>query len=138
MSYGYTDARFVKFFNGKTDYAHKHVPYAPQQTLFAGLTYNLPLSGWVDNIEFNANVRGVGPIYWNEDNASRQNFYLLPGASVTVMHRDVSLSVWGENLSDTRYNVFSFRSIGNEFVQRGLPVRYGVTLRVNFETGKPF
>lgn len=137
-SYGFTDARFVKFDNGREDFRGKRVPYAPQNTLFAGVTYSRPLSCWIDHIEANANLRGVGSIYWDEANRSRQDFYLIPSASVTLRHRLMSLSLWAENFTDTRYDVFSFISIRNRFVQRGNPRVYGVTLRVNFETGKQF
>lgn len=137
VSYGFTDARFVKFNNGQTDYAHKCVPYAPRNTFFAGATYTLPLVRIGSELEFNANVRGIGPIYWDEANSSKQGFYALPSASVTMRRGALSLQAWCENISGTRYNVFSFVSIGNRFVQRGNPRTYGVTLRVNFETGKP-
>lgn len=137
-SYGFTDARFVKFFNGKVDYAGKRVPYAPRNTFFAGVTWRLPLAGFIDAIEANARVRGVGSIYWDEANTTCQRFYALPGASVTLRHRQIDLTLWGENLSATRYDVFSFVSISNRFVQRGNPRTFGATLRVNFETGKPF
>ena len=135
VSYGFTDARFVKFNNGKTDYAHKKVPYAPRNTLFAGATYTLPLNWGDATLEFNAHVRGVGPIYWDESNETRQNFYALPGASVTLSRGQLSLQGWIENAFDCGYDVFSFVSIGNRFVQRGLPRTFGATLRVNFESG---
>ncbi|MCM1110113.1 MAG: TonB-dependent receptor [Clostridium sp.] len=134
-SYGFTDARFVRFYNGKDDFAGKRVPYAPRHTLFAGLTYGSNLRCWIDRIEATASIRGVGSIYWDEENTSRQGFYATGAVNVTLSHRDMSLSLWCENLTNTRYDVFSFKSIGNEFVQRGLPRRYGVTLRVNFESG---
>lgn len=138
VSYGFTNAKFVKFNNGQTSYAHKNVPYAPQNTLFGGVTFTTPLKSWIDRIEINANVRGVGKIYWGEDNATLQKFYAIPSFSVRGSHRQMSLTFWAENLTSTKYNVFSFVSIGNRFVQKGNPLTYGATLRVNFETGKPF
>lgn len=138
-SYGFTDARFRKFFNGRTDYRGKRVPYAPQNTLFAAATYVLrPRHGWIDRIEASASVRGVGSICWNEENTSRQRFYAQPALSLSASHRQLSATLWCENLLDSRPNLFWFKSVGNEFVQRGNPRTFGLTLRVNFETGQPF
>lgn len=133
MSYGYTNAEFVKFFNGRQDFAHKRVPYAPSHTFFAGVTYSTTFkSSIIDELSINANVRGVGPIYWDEANEYRQPFYALAGASVHLRHDWLSLDLWGENLTDTRFYTFSFVSISNRFLQRGKPFVYGATLRLNF------
>ncbi|MCC8070801.1 MAG: TonB-dependent receptor [Bacteroidales bacterium] len=131
-SYGYTNATFREFFNGKTDYAGKRVPYAPSNTMFGSLSYNIPFCGWVERLTLNANVRGIGDIYWDEDNSTHQPFYALLGASATLQGPWWSLDVWGENLTDTRYHTFCFQSIGNTFLQRGKPARWGVTLRLEF------
>ena len=132
LSYGYTNARFVEFYNGRTDYTGKRVPYAPSHTLFAGLTYTRDFKGFVNRLSVNANVRGVGSIYWDEDNLYRQPFYALAGASLHLEHDWLSFDIWGENLTDTRYHTFSFVSISNRFLQRGKPVIYGATVRLNF------
>ncbi|MBO4943701.1 MAG: TonB-dependent receptor [Muribaculaceae bacterium] len=133
-SYGYTNAKFVDFFNGKTSYKGKRVPYAPQSTLFAGITYTEDFQNRIiDKITVNAGCRGVGDIYWNEDNLHRQPFYALLQGSVTAEKGPWSLSLWGENLTGTRYDVFSFISIGNTFFQQGRPRQFGVTLRMNFQ-----
>lgn len=131
-SYGFTDARFRKFFDGRSDYKGKVVPYAPQNTLFLQALYRLPVTSTViDAISFDANLRGVGKIYWNEANSISQPFYGLLAASVTFSRGDCSLQLWGENLTATKYDTFYFVSIGNDFLQRGRPLRFGATLRLN-------
>ncbi len=133
LSYGWNDVRFSEYDNGKQDFEGCRVPYAPQHTLFASATYVQPISqSWLDNIAFTCSARGVGDIYWNEANTIKQPFYALLGASVKFSWRDYSLDVWGENLSDTAYDMFYFISMGNSFLQRGLPCRWGATLRLNF------
>ncbi len=131
-SYGYTNARFVKFNDGINDYAGKRIPYAPSNTIFIQGLYDLELSGsHLKSLEFDLNLRGTGSIEWNESNTLRQPLYFLLGAGVTLYGRDWSVALWGKNLTDTRYNTFYFMSMGNEFVQRGRPVTAGVTLRWN-------
>jgi len=131
-SYGFTDARFVDFFNGIDDYAGHVLPYAPRNTLFVSASYDFRIGdGVVRNIIVDADVRGTGKIYWNEANTLSQKFYFLPGASVTMKGEWWSLQLWGKNLSNTRYSTFYFMSMGNEFLQRGRPLQAGVTLRMD-------
>ena len=132
VAYGYTDARFVEYDNGIEDYAGKRIPYAPEHTFSAVASWELPIGRrWLERIVLQADLRGTGSIAWNEQNSLRQPFYLLTGASVRFEQRHFSLDLWGHNLADTHYDVFYFRSIGNDFVQRGRPRTFGVTLNIN-------
>lgn len=132
LSYGYTNAKFVKFSDGLNDYSHKYVPYAPRHTLFSSLTYTQPLGNkW--SLSFSANVRGAGSIEWNEENSLRQPFYALLGLNITASRGWLELQAWTENLTGTRYHTFYFESIRNQFVQRGRPRTVGGTLRLYFD-----
>lgn len=134
-SYGLTNAKFREFNNGKDDFSGNRVPYAPGNTLFGGVTYIQSVGrGWLDEFSVTCSVRGVGDIYWSEDNSVKQPFYGLLGASVRFRKGDYSLDVWGENLTGTKYSTFYFVSMGNSFLQRGRPRTWGATLRLNFKT----
>lgn len=129
-SYGYTNARFIRFNDGKNDYAGKYLPYAPLNTFYVQGLYELK-TGWGEfcrSVIFDVNVRGTGKIYWNESNTVSQNFYALLGAGVTFRGERFSGQLWVKNMTDTKYHTFYFVSIGNEFVQRGKPFQIGVTL----------
>lgn len=131
-SYGYTNAKFIDFFNGIEDFSGKFVPYAPQNTLFVQGLWTIPLSlRHIKAVVADVNVRGTGKIYWNEQNSLAQNFYALLGASLSLEARRWSLQVWGRNLTATRYHTFYFMSMGNEFLQQGRPLQGGVTFRIN-------
>ena len=134
LSYGYCDARFVRYNDGKADYKDKHVPYCPQHTLFAQAfyTYNFKRnSDWVQSITLDASVKGTGEIYWNEANTLRQPFYALLGSSITLTGKHYSLQLWGQNLTGTSYSTFYFVSISHDFLQRGKGRMLGATLRIN-------
>lgn len=132
LSYGYTNAKFREFDNGKSDYSGKYLPYVPQHTFYAGLDYTLDVKqSWLNSIIFDLNLRGVGKIYWDEANEYKQNFYATLGASVTFELEKFSILLWGDNITDTQYNTFYFVSIGNGFLQQGKPATFGATLRVN-------
>ena len=134
LSYGYCDARFVRYNDGKADYKDKHVPYCPQHTLFAQAFYTYNFKGgsdWAQSITLDASLKGTGEIYWNEANTQRQPFYALLGSSITLAGKHYSLQLWGQNLTGTCYNTFYFVSISHEFLQRGRSRMLGATLRIN-------
>ena len=141
LAYGYTDARFVRYETTvknddgdpvRISYKDNRIPYAPQHTLSAGAAWTVPTGvKWLGDLVFQAGVRCAGRIWWNEENTLSQPFYALTDASVRFEHARYSLSVWGRNLADAGYDVFYFKSIGNEFVQRGRPRTFGITLNIN-------
>lgn len=131
VSYGFTNATFRKYNDGRNDYRGKRVPYAPSNTLFAQLSWRAtPLSFNGITPTATAAVRCAGNIYWNETNTVSQPFYCLPSLSLGLEAEHWSLRLNAENLSDTRYNTFYFVSIGNAFLQRGLPRILSASLRV--------
>lgn len=134
VSYGYTDARFRRYLSGRNDYAGKRVPYAPQHTFAARATWSHPTGvEWLGDVVLQAGVEGAGPIQWNEENSLEEPFYALVNASLRLEHRRWSLGLWGRNLAGTTYNVFYFKSMGNEFVQHGRPRTFGITLTLNID-----
>lgn len=135
ISYGMTRSRFREFDNGIADLKGKHVPYAPANTLWTNIRYQLPLqTDGLKSLECNINTRGIGEIYWDDANEFRQPFYLLPGASVILRgNHGWEAEAWCTNLTDTRYDVFSFVSIGHRFVQKGQGIRGGITLRLTID-----
>ena len=128
-NYGYTHAQFEEFNDGVNDYSGNYLPYAPQHTISLGATYDWWIGGRVlDEIVLSASWQGAGKIYWNEANTLHQNFYSLLNASVELRKGDFSLSLWGRNLTDTDYYTFYFKSMNNNFLNHGKPIRLGVTL----------
>lgn len=133
-AYGFTDARFVSYDNGQEDFAGKHIPYAPQHTLSADAVWTIPTGvAWLGDVVVQAGTRCAGRIWWNEQNTRSQPFYALFDASVRLEHRRYSIDFWGRNLTGSRYDVFYFKSMGNEFVQRGRPRTFGITLNINIQ-----
>lgn len=132
-SYGFTDATFVKFNNGRSDFSGKHVPYAPAHTLFLGTGFRHSLPGWINEISAEINTRGTGKIYWNEANTLAQPFYMLLNASVTARHNNVALEIWANNITNTRYNSFYFESNNNTFLQQGNRLLIGATVKFDVE-----
>lgn len=132
-TYGYTNARFVKFLNGINDYKGKRIPYAPSNTVFCEASYKIGVTKKGDKyVNLGINYNGVGDIYWNEANTLRQKFYSLIGATLAYHSPKWSIEIYGKNLTHTNYYTFYFMSMGNEFRQKGNPVQVGVILRAKF------
>ena len=125
----------MEYHDGDDDFKGKRVPYAPSNTVFAGVNYVVPAgSDWV--LDFNLKCKGVGPIYWDNANLYRQNFYAQLGASAKATYKWLSFELWGDNLTGTKFDVFQFESLGYRFLQRGKPARGGITVRLDFGFGR--
>lgn len=134
LSYGYTNAKFVKYNNGKTDYKGNYVPYSPTHTLFAEVFQTFIInknSMWLRSVTIDTHVKAAGKIYWNEDNSLSQPFYAQLGASVAFAGKHYTLEMWGKNLTDTKFNTFYFVSIKHQFLQRGHGCSVGATLKID-------
>ncbi len=134
IAYGYTDARFVRHDDGREDFSGRRIPYAPAHTLWLGAEWAIPTGvSWLGDVVLRAGARGAGRIEWNEANTLQQPFYLLASASVALRHERYTLDFWSRNLGGTEYDVFYFKSMGNEFIQRGRPRTIGITLSINID-----
>ena len=130
--YGYTNARFREYNDGIADYAGNYLPYAPQNTaaVMDGYTFNID-SNTHNRITIAADCRGIGDIYWNETNTLRQEFYTRLGAQIMLHMNSCTLTFWCRNITNSDYNVFYFKSVGEEFFSKGLPAQVGVRLSLN-------
>jgi outer membrane receptor protein involved in Fe transport len=133
--YGYTNARFIKYKNGRDDFSGKYVPYVPQHTISAGADYTIKWnreSGFADMVVLHIDIKGFGKIFWNESNTLYQPFYTLLNGSISVRKGSFSVDMWGKNLASSDYNTFYFLSMGNSFLQKGKPMQFGISLKTNF------
>jgi outer membrane receptor protein involved in Fe transport len=133
-SYGWTEATFRHYESDTTSYRGKHLPYAPQHTLALAADWRQPLDGEQGNwsLLLHADWKAQGPIYWDDANEYRQDFYGMLAASIGVRWRRYSLTLWGRNLTDERAQVFHYVSMQRHFVQTARPTELGVKLTAEF------
>ena len=130
--YGYTNARFREYNDGMGDYAGNRLPYAPEHTALVMASYTWHFNHpTLRTLTLSADWRGTGSIYWNEANTRHQPFYSMLGAQATLRINNFELTLWGRNLTNTRYNVFYFKSVGEEFFSAGAPIHGGIKLNFN-------
>ena len=131
-SYGYTDARFMKYDDGNNDYSGNHIPYSPEHTLNARVEYTMGFaSDAVRGLTVGADCSAVGRIWWDEANAMSEPVVVQLGADMTLDFKWFDLRFRMDNLLDEDYNVFYFKSVGNSFFQRGKPVRWTAGIRID-------
>ena len=130
--YGYTNARFRDYDDGTTNYAGNRLPYAPENTLSLTAAYNWTIDNpTLKQITLSADWRASGAIYWNEANTLRQPIYSTLGAQLTLRLKELTITLWGRNLTNTQYDVFYFKSVGKEFFSKGAPIHGGIRLNIN-------
>lgn len=132
-AYGYTNARFREFIDGENNYAGNAVPYSPENTLSARLSYTFDInSSWLSHITLCADTTAAGRIFWNESNSVSQSFYQIVNGSIRFEGEMFSVDFWAKNITNTKYDVFYFESMGNRFLQPGRGATAGVRLNLNF------
>ena len=132
-NYGYTYARFLSYVKSATvDYTNNRLPMVPNHTLSLDANYTINPTGWLDRVMFNVGLRGLGRIYWAEDNLVSQDFYTTLNAKVALTKGIVTWEVWGKNLTDTNYMAYGFKSSTGNYAQAGKPLMFGTTIELNF------
>ena len=136
-AYSFTNAKFEEYQEEEQqgdiveliNYKDKYVPFVPQHTFSAAADYHL------GRLTLGANVTGQGKTWWDEANTYSQKLYATLGAHADYDMGPVVLSLWGRNLTDTKYNTFAVSSsaAGMEklFAQRGNPLHLGLDIRIH-------
>lgn len=139
-NYGYAHATFKHFtkietINGQAtelDYSGKFVPYAPQHTVNANLSYSRNFeNSFISQLYGTVSYSGIGKIYWQESNEMAEDFYSLVDAKLGVKKNVLGLELWGKNLLNSKFNAFYFESFGNKFFQQGKPLQFGARLTLD-------
>ena len=131
-AYGFCDARFTNYNDGLADYKGKRIPYSPAHTLNARVQYRWDMDNdYFRSITAGVEVSALGKIWWDEANTLSQPFYAVLGADVRGHFKWFDIFLRGENLTDSRYAVFYFKSVGKSFFQMSKPLRLTVGVSVS-------
>lgn len=136
--YGFTDAILVNYAEDELDYSGNYIPFAPRHTLSIGTGYiqEFGKEAFLDQAGINIQYSGAGKIYWTENNEFQEPFFGLLNGSISFDKGNFGLEIWGKNILNKKYDAFFFPSTDmtgkvNHLVQRGIPSRYGVSLKYN-------
>lgn len=126
------DARFIEYNDGRNDWSGNRIPYSPESSVYLRCGYKfLTNSRLLRSVAFGADYNRTGSIVWNEAGDLTQEPYSLAGADLRVAFPKAELWLRMQNLADTDYSVFYFKSVGNSFFQTGKPRRVSIGLSIN-------
>ena len=129
-SYGYTHSIFSKYNANGINYKGKTVPFAPQNTIYIGAEYRIPIAEeWLDQIVLSSYYTGIGGIYWNVENTLKEDYYGILNVDVSFAKNNTHIKFWVKNMLKDTYNTFYFESLGNSFIQQGKPISFGVSAK---------
>ncbi|MCF0198811.1 MAG: TonB-dependent receptor [Bacteroidaceae bacterium] len=132
-AYGYTNAKFIDYDDGTRNYIDNWIPFVPLHTVNGEVAYvHLLKKGRVQSLTFGINGRGLGQLYWTEDNTKTQPFYVLLDSHVGVDFGKITTTLWGRNVTASKYQAFYFESAGRGFEQRGTPAQFGMDIHIRF------
>lgn len=127
-NYGYTYVRFLAANTGKKrDYTGNILPMVPRHTVSLNANYSLYQLGMLDRLMFNANLTGMGKIYWHENNEKYQPFYALLNLKVAATKGHFTWELWTKNTTATKYMAYYFVS-SQKMGQPGKPFCIGTSL----------
>lgn len=135
LTYSYTHSVFDNYkedgINGTVDYKGKYIPFIPQHMISGAIDWTIPIrNNKIKSVIIGTNVIAQGKIYWDEANTFSQKLYALIGAHADINFNKLSISVWGKNITQTRYNTFALKSSATGttiyLAQRGKPISCGI------------
>ncbi len=132
--YGFTNAKFTDYVTDKgIDFGGKYLPFVPEYTLAVNTQYRIPFKGQLlDSATIHLGYRGIGDMYWHEDNKVKQDFYQLLDASLSFKRAGFTCTLWGTNLLNSYYLGYFYTQSGRNMGKPGAPLKAGVTVELNF------
>ena len=142
VTYAFTNAKFDDYklslgidksglATDNFDYSYdgNYVPFVPQHAFST-------MADWhIGKFTIGANVAGQGKTWWDEGNSFAQKFYATVGAHADYDFGPVVVSLWGRNLTDTKYNTFAIASsaVGGThyFAQKANPIQVGLDVNIH-------
>jgi len=137
---GYTNADYTEFVSGGVDQSDNEFAWIPKWTYRIGGTVHIPVGG-ESQINATVDLTGRSKVYFGEFNnelASQDGYSLLGGRIelTNVAGSDVTLAVWGQNLTGKKYWLAEADQYGGGlgfvYSMPGAPATYGVEATVRF------
>ncbi len=128
-AYGFTHAVFTNTDQFKENF----LPFVPRHTVAANTEYSIPLKSPIsESISLHLGYKGIGDMFWHENNTVKQSFYHLLDASVSVKGMGANVSIWGSNLMDSNYLGYFYTVGAKQMGKPGRPRTFGLTISYDF------
>jgi len=104
--------------------------YSPQWNGNIGLNYQKTFDQV--SIQLSADYQLQTEMYFDPENALKQDGYGLLNSQISVSYKDLSLAFWAKNLLDETYYSFGYAFVGGAFLNYGMPQTFGTILKYKF------
>ena len=125
-AYGYTNSRITAMEDPSV--IGNEAPLVTRNTLNLGATLTQPVAAGLD-VLLRADLQRIGRTWWEPYNTTSRDPVSLLDARAGLKAENWSLTAWGRNLTDKKYNA-EFSPGG--FLFRALPRRYGLDFEYRF------
>ncbi|HIF73690.1 MAG TPA: TonB-dependent receptor [Porticoccaceae bacterium] len=135
-SLGLLKTKYKEFVNSAGDnLGGRQQAHAPNYQYTLGVDIRISSA-----LELDVNIQGKDSFYFSDSHSIRSKDYSLVNASLSYSWKEWQLTLWGRNLNDEDYLVRGF-FFGNDprdnyaakgYTQLGEPMRYGLTLNMDF------
>jgi iron complex outermembrane recepter protein len=133
--YGFTDARLTTITDTRQkQYEGSYSPLAPRSTLNLVAQATLPIKKENNDLILRVGMQRRGITYWHMNNKSFQEPITLFSSRVTWAVKKFTISIWGENLLDTKYNTeyFAKEFSGSDIRWAAQPRSFGIEFGYRF------
>ncbi len=129
------DTKYLKFTDSVGNVNDgKFLQRTPKYQWNLGAEFSTDLGSWKDGLRANVNYNRQGKLSWNPEGSANEPGYGLLDGRITLSPNDgdLTVSVWGRNLTNKLYRVNAIAFFGDEASRLGAPRTYGVEVGVKF------
>jgi len=114
------------------DAAGNKIMRTPDLTLTTGVNYNLPTE--LGDFDFNFTYYYNDGFYWHPENRLKEDAYHIVNANVSWSHANSpwSLTLWGKNLLDEEYSIYTETGPFADQYSPGAPLTFGLEIRARY------
>ncbi|HVH37775.1 MAG TPA: TonB-dependent receptor [Sphingomicrobium sp.] len=129
------DTKYIDFIDsvGRNN-SGKFLQRTPKYQYNIGGDFTTDLGAWTNGLSIHVNYSYQAKMYWAPDNLQDESPYGLLDGRVTLTPNDgdVTLSVWGKNITNKLYRTNIIAFFGDEVSRLGAPRTYGVEVGFRF------
>lgn len=129
------DTKYLEFIDsvGRNN-TGKFLQRTPKYQYNVGADFTTDLGAWNNGLSIHVNYSYQAKMYWAPDNLQDESPYGLLDGRITLTPNDgdVTLSVWGKNITDKLYRTNIIAFFGDEVSRLGAPRTYGVEVGFRF------
>ncbi|RKQ72196.1 iron complex outermembrane receptor protein [Litorimonas taeanensis] len=131
----YLDTEYIDFVDSLgRDSSGNFLQRTPEYQFNVSANYETDLGEWRNGFKANVSYSHQGKLFWAPENVNYEDAYgtLNGRVSITPNEGDLTVSLWGRNLTDKLYRTNVIAFFGDEISRLAAPRTYGASVAVKF------